>query len=286
MFGTPKSITPPAAGKFGSETVISPPVAGQFGSLGATPWSPLDLITGTRDVAIYDFSDLSRVFQNSTGTTAGAVDQPIGRINCPGYGKEMVQATDANRPTLRNSGAFWWAEFDGVTDRLDALTAADWTRLHSSVGGAIFDAVEWEDASPQAERVQVATTVSGGTAGIRLNYLTNASTTRAVLLNGTTSQTSASASFPENTPKLLIAEFDTPQSLLKMQSYPNAPETNVTITLTPAAGAPPIPLRILSGDSTVVKRYATVVILGDQLSAGERNLLIDWFKTKVLGGLA
>ena len=70
----------------------------------------------------WDPSDMSTLYQDSAGTTpVTAADQPIGRINDKsGNGNNLVQATSAKRPTLRNGGALWWLEFDGADDVLKA----------------------------------------------------------------------------------------------------------------------------------------------------------------------
>jgi hypothetical protein len=70
----------------------------------------------------WDPSDMSTLYQNSAGTTpVTAADQSVGRIDDKsGNGNHLLQATDTNRPIIRNSGALWWLEFDGVDDGLGA----------------------------------------------------------------------------------------------------------------------------------------------------------------------
>lgn len=67
-----------------------------------------------------DPSDLSSMFQDSAGTVpVTAADQVVGRIlDKSGRGNHATQATQASKPILRNSGALWWLEFDGVDDFL------------------------------------------------------------------------------------------------------------------------------------------------------------------------
>lgn len=80
----------------------------------------------------YDPSDLSSMFQDSTGTTPAVVDSPVGRINDKsGNGKHAIQATSANRPILRQSGGLYWLESDGVNDSMAvAFTVAQpWDRV-------------------------------------------------------------------------------------------------------------------------------------------------------------
>lgn len=79
------------------------------------------------------------------GVTAATTDgQTIYRLNDrSGNGRNLIQATAASRPTLRNSGALWWLEFDGTDDfiqtatftldqpltRINAFSQTSWTSL-------------------------------------------------------------------------------------------------------------------------------------------------------------
>lgn len=97
---------------------------------GASPgFSPLSLFTGAQGW-YFDPSDLSTVFQDSAGTTPGAVGQPVGLIrDKSGNGNHATQSTAASRPILRQSGSLYYLEFDGVDDFLATsainLTASD-----------------------------------------------------------------------------------------------------------------------------------------------------------------
>jgi hypothetical protein len=71
----------------------------------------------------WDPSDMSALFQDSAGTTpVTAADQPVGRIeDKSGNGNHLLQATSTERPYLRTDGTYWWLEFDGVDDFLQAI---------------------------------------------------------------------------------------------------------------------------------------------------------------------
>ena len=63
----------------------------------------------------YDPSDLTTLFQNSDGTTAVAVGDPVGYIaDKSGNANHAIQATSAKRPTLRESGGLYYLEFSGA----------------------------------------------------------------------------------------------------------------------------------------------------------------------------
>lgn len=67
----------------------------------------------------YDPSDLSSMWQESAGTTPAAVDSPVGKMNDKsGNNNHVTQATSTKRPILRQTGALYYLEFDGVDDFL------------------------------------------------------------------------------------------------------------------------------------------------------------------------
>lgn len=92
--------------------------------LAATAWIPASLFTASEQGAWYDPSDLSTVWQNSAGTTPGAIDSPVGRIDDKsGNANHATQATSAARPILRQTaGGLYYLEGDGVDDLLQSGT--------------------------------------------------------------------------------------------------------------------------------------------------------------------
>jgi hypothetical protein len=113
---------------------------------GKKPFTPQSLFAGTAG-AWYDPSDLSSMFQDSAGTTAAAVDSPVGRINDKsGNGNHATQATAAARPILRQDGSGrLYLEFDGVDDELRAsfAIAQPWDRISAirQITRADFDRI-------------------------------------------------------------------------------------------------------------------------------------------------
>lgn len=88
-------------------------------------FSPISLFGGGEQGVIYDVQTLSSMFQDVAGTVEAVVDGPVGRINdLSGNGNHATQAIEANRPTLRHSGAYgYYLEGDGVNDQLVATFA-------------------------------------------------------------------------------------------------------------------------------------------------------------------
>lgn len=83
-------------------------------SMGA--WAPSKLFSNGEQGAWWDFSDLSNMFQDAAGTIPAVVDMQVGLIrDKSGRGNHITQA-GSSRPILRNFGAVWVLEFDGVDD--------------------------------------------------------------------------------------------------------------------------------------------------------------------------
>jgi YD repeat-containing protein len=105
-------------------------------------WSPSILFGGGAQGAWYDPSDLSSMWQDSAGTTAAAVNSPVGRINDKsGNGHHLTQSTSGKRPYLRQSGSLYYLDFDGVDDRLfSAAFSASFAQSNMTALGAKTDA--------------------------------------------------------------------------------------------------------------------------------------------------
>lgn len=83
--------------------------------------APAALFAGSVAGVWFDPSDMSSMFQDAAGTTPSAIDAVVGRINDKsGNGKHATQATTASKPILRQDGARYYLEFDGVDDSLQA----------------------------------------------------------------------------------------------------------------------------------------------------------------------
>jgi len=104
----------------------------------------------------WDPADMSTLFQDSAGTTpVTAADQPVGRANDKsGNGSHLLQATGTQRPFLRNIGALWWLEFDGVDDFLQAAFTFDQplTRINAAQQVSFVSAAKlWDGAAAVAK---------------------------------------------------------------------------------------------------------------------------------------
>lgn len=91
---------------------------------------PSNLFLGGIPGAWYDPTDLSTMFQDSTGTTpVTAVEQPVGRIlDKSGNGNHASQSTAASRPTYR-------ARYNALTQSED-FSQAVWIKTGTGTGSA------------------------------------------------------------------------------------------------------------------------------------------------------
>ena len=86
----------------------------KLGSIRTAPFSPQALFS-TGDSGVWlDVSDVSSLFQNSDGTVAAVVGQPVGYVtDKSGNGNHAIQATSIKRPTLQQSGDLYYLDFAG-----------------------------------------------------------------------------------------------------------------------------------------------------------------------------
>lgn len=92
-------------------------------SVAVSTWTPADLFQNGEIGAWYDASDLSTLFQDSTGTTpVTASGQPVGlwknKIVGQARNFDLRQATSSKRPALNITSGKYAINFDGVDDQL------------------------------------------------------------------------------------------------------------------------------------------------------------------------
>jgi hypothetical protein len=117
-------------------------------------FNPRSLFAKGEAGAWYDPADLSSMFQDAAGTSAAALDAPVGLIrDKSGRGNHAGQATAAARPMLRKDPAGrFYLEFDGVDDclrasfaiaqpwdRISSLRQLSWTEFDRMFGGVTGD---------------------------------------------------------------------------------------------------------------------------------------------------
>lgn len=93
---------------------------------GGAAFNPASLFASGEVGAVYDFSNLSTLFEERTagGTTPSSVNGVIGTVrDLSGLGNHWVAVSDAARPLLKLSGGVYYADADGIDDRMTATIA-------------------------------------------------------------------------------------------------------------------------------------------------------------------
>lgn len=105
---------------------VTRPITEKF--LGKSGYSPLSLFAKGEQGVWYDPSDMTTLFQDNLGTVpVTAAGQVVGMMkDKSGRGNHATQSSVGSKPILRNSGALWWLEFDGVDDFL-VTSSVDFT---------------------------------------------------------------------------------------------------------------------------------------------------------------
>lgn len=88
-------------------------------SRSSSDWTPARITTSIW----LDPSDMATAYQDSAGTTAGAVSSPVGkRLDKSGNNLHVVQATSAARPTLDLTSGIYSDAQDGIDDGYSTAT--------------------------------------------------------------------------------------------------------------------------------------------------------------------
>lgn len=178
---------------------------------GVQPGAPFGLFAAGEQGFWFDPSDLSTMFQDSTGSTPAVVDSPVGLIrDKSGRGNHASQATSDSRPILRADGGLRYLEFDGTDDYLATPTI--------DLGGdvvSIFAGVR--KASDASQRVVLA---GAGTEQLALWAPISAAATFTfrTVGSGTQAAATSAASFPAPITAVLtgIGDISTDTSILRI----------------------------------------------------------------------
>lgn len=139
--------------------------------MGSRGFNPSALFANGEEGAWYDPSDLSTLFQNSDGTTAVSVGDPVGYMaDKSGNGNHAIQATSDKRPTLQQDGSLYFLQFDGANDCL-ATSAIDFTGGDSMTVSAGLT----RDDLTTSVVAELSATVTGNTGAFRLAAISTAS---------------------------------------------------------------------------------------------------------------
>jgi hypothetical protein len=140
-----KGVTEGFVGTFRS---FGDSVEGFRDSNGSSGFSPLDL-AGLQ--AFYDISDISSLFQDSTGLTPVTTTlDPVGRVNdLSGNGNDFTQPGSASiKPTYTVNGSDKYLSFDGADWMSILSSTALFKYLHDGTGCTVLIGVRFGDGAP------------------------------------------------------------------------------------------------------------------------------------------
>lgn len=226
----------------------------------------------------WDISDLASMFQDSAGTTPAAVDQPVGRVNDKsGRGNNLIQATAAQRPTLRQDGARYYLEFDGSDDNLgiaalnlsggDAVTFCMGVRKNTDTGAVTY---LWEHTA----------SFSATQGGLALRHDNGNGNNFEFGTRGSVLSIPASASLAVGSNKVISCLGDISADTARIRV--NQVETSAATdqgTGNYANAAFALGRRVNTGSPTAMRLYG-LVVRGVLTGAGDLALLETWMNDK------
>jgi hypothetical protein len=177
----------------------------------SSAWTPASLFAASEAGAWYDPSDLATIWQDSSRTTAGAVDSPVGALDDKsGNGHHLTQATADARPILRQSGGMYYLERDGSDDRM-----ATGTVFTLQAGWTLAAAARFTAGADTQSRGILALTQTGNVTnyfmlGMRQSVEAGRSALRGANASPAVSLTTVNAatnSYPAATPAVIVSRF-------------------------------------------------------------------------------
>lgn len=128
-------------------------------------------VFGVAKASLYDPSDLSTLWQDTGRTIQAGLNDPVRVMDdLSGNGYHVTAPTDAARPVLKQSGAYFFLDFDGIDDELRwSGEALDMSR---NVGGiTITAAYRFKTATASTGWImnQTATAATSARAGMSRN---------------------------------------------------------------------------------------------------------------------
>lgn len=246
------------------------------GGGGSPPaFDPASLFGGGIQGGWWDISDLSSLFQNSDGTGAVAVGDPVGYVtDKSGNGRHMIQATAAARPVLRqDGGSFYYLEYDGVDDTLDVPGSTSmFNFLHDGTGGSIYHGLSV--VSDAANTNTIGTSINNAMTGCRFTRVaaTDAAqfVVRAAGVGNVILLDTAGSTWAINTTIILGATYKTQAGNDCMIYLNGAMSASGAEAFTPASGNSGrtigMPMTV-----TLASNWYGGLAIAKELSAGERG---------------
>jgi hypothetical protein len=245
-------------------------------------FNPSNLFTNGQRGAFYDPSDLSTLFQDSSGNTPVTSDgDPVGlMLDKSNNDNHAFQTDNSNRPIYQTDGNLHWIFGDGsndflITDEI-APIARDSTGIHFSMAALSTDfSIRISQYSSPTNSRNFSTVALGGNSN-RTYYAGTQ------LFNSFNVNKLSLVNFPNNTAHVFSFNWDSPNSFnvgqINNQTKIDSPETLASVgTFTSQ------PLEIFSinnGDLITDGRIYGIFVIGDVLTETQSNSLKEYMASK------
>lgn len=174
----------------------------------------------------YDPSDLATVWEDSARTIPASVNGVVGAIDDKsGNGKHATQATTSLKPILRQSGALYYLDYDGVDDGM-ATAAIDFSA--SDQATVIIGITKNSDATVAvALELSANSGSNNGAFGINAPNTTGASGDFGFGVRGTSARSLLSGTLAATTTRVItgLAEIDPVNRVLRVDGSQVASDT-------------------------------------------------------------
>jgi len=242
---------------------------------------PTNLFRNGQRGAFYDPSDLSTLFQDSSGNTPVTSDgDPVGlMLDKSGNDNHAFQTNNSNRPTYQTDGNLHWIFGDGsnhflITDEITPI-ARDSTGIYFSFACNSKDSIRISQYSAPTNSRNFST-VARGLDG-NTDYYAGTQLSTSFDLNKL-----SVVDFPKNTAHVFSFNWDSPNSFnvgqTNNQTKIDSPETLASVgTFTSQ------PLEIFSinnGDLLTRGRIYGIFVIGDVLTETQSNSLKEYMASK------
>ena len=136
-------------------------------------FNPLSLFASGEEGVWFDPSDLSTLFQNSDGTGAPAVGQPVGYMaDKSGNGHNATQPTSIKRPILRTANGLYYLEFGG-DDKPETCLTTTFIDFTGTDAMSVFAGVKKNDDDNNNTVVELGNNVGFGEAFRLMSFKAN-----------------------------------------------------------------------------------------------------------------
>jgi hypothetical protein len=241
-------------------------------------FSPLVLFAGGEQGAWYEPSPTT-CFTDTARTVAAVVGDPVaGMTDLSGRGNHVTQATLANRPILRQSGALYYLENDAVDDFMASGNLNQLTMPHE-----FWAALQHDTAAGIDEQVFSLAPVSSGPTSSDVQGIFQRSDVVQRLIGavrlgaGAANRSDHNSAFTVGTPYVVRSVAGSSPNEIRVTSNGNTTTAAATYSGTPGIVSPYV---IFGPGLTAEMRFFGGLAIQRALTAGEATALKDYLDAR------